>query len=349
MATARPFAYNTGSPISGTEQIGNLAIGFPTNGFSSTGLEWWNGPDEELGYVIAQEVPDDSQPTPVPGITGASVGFFRSEFLTEASFIEIAEVIAGPSGGGPFSTGSDAKTWLNENGYWTSYSSPVTSGLVLYYDPSNPSSYSGSGTTLNDLSDSGLNGTMSNILFSDPYFEYNGSSSQVSAPDSPLLEPGSGSWTMEAWFYVDSFSSSSVILGKFDDGGLSQDVSYSIRVNTAGNLFAQYSDGSPSAFVNSTIYSLNAGETYQAVYVWTNSGSTKTLETFINGVSIGSVNHSFNSIVNSTNPLYLGSYNDGEFPQWLNGGIGITRLYNKSLSSSEVLQNYNADKNKYGL
>jgi hypothetical protein len=27
MATSRPFAYNTGSTISGTEQIGDLAIG----------------------------------------------------------------------------------------------------------------------------------------------------------------------------------------------------------------------------------------------------------------------------------------------------------------------------------
>jgi hypothetical protein len=34
---------------------------------------------------------------------------------------------------------------------------PVTTNLVLYYDPSNSSSYSGSGTTINDLSGNGLN------------------------------------------------------------------------------------------------------------------------------------------------------------------------------------------------
>ena len=65
MATARPFAYNTGAPIAGTTQVGDLAVGAPTSGFESTGLEWWNGPDEELGYVIAQSVPSDTQPTPV--------------------------------------------------------------------------------------------------------------------------------------------------------------------------------------------------------------------------------------------------------------------------------------------
>ena len=63
MATSRPFAYNPGTAIPGTTQIGNLAIGTPTNGFGSTGLQWWNGPDEEAGYIIAKVT--DFQPTPI--------------------------------------------------------------------------------------------------------------------------------------------------------------------------------------------------------------------------------------------------------------------------------------------
>jgi hypothetical protein len=47
MATSRPFAYNTGSAISGTTQVGSLAVGTPSSGFSSTGLAWWNGAVEE--------------------------------------------------------------------------------------------------------------------------------------------------------------------------------------------------------------------------------------------------------------------------------------------------------------
>ena len=118
MATARPFAYNTGAGITGTTQVGDLAVGTPTIGFTATGLEWWNGPDEDLGYVIAESVPGDTQPTPVSGVS-ASVGFFRSAALTDPSFISIANAVAGPSG--PFASGSAAKTWLNDNGYWTSY------------------------------------------------------------------------------------------------------------------------------------------------------------------------------------------------------------------------------------
>jgi hypothetical protein len=138
MATARPFAYNTGAGITGTVQFGFLAVGTPTAGFSSTGLEWWNGPDEDLGYVIAQSVPGDTQPTPVPGVS-ASVGFFRSSALTDPSFISLSNTIAGPSG--PFASGSAAKTWLNANGYWTSYvgSTGATGGgyelVILPYTP----------------------------------------------------------------------------------------------------------------------------------------------------------------------------------------------------------------------
>ena len=115
MAIARPFAYNSGSSIPGTEQIGDLSIGAPTSGFTNN-PQYWNGPDEELGYVIAQSVSGNTQPTPLSGVT-ASVGFFRSEDLTEGSFITLSETIANQS----FANGDEAKTWLNDNGYWTSY------------------------------------------------------------------------------------------------------------------------------------------------------------------------------------------------------------------------------------
>ena len=229
------------------------------------------------------------------------------------------------------------------------FNEPVTSNLVLYYDPSNSSSYSGSGTTVTDLSGNGRNGTMSNISFVSPYFTYNGSSSQVSIADNALLEPGSGSWTMEVWVNQ-SVSGNDVVLGKFDNGGASIDVSYSIRT-TGTAYYAQIGSGSGSGstlFVNSTSYTGTLNTWYQLVYVFKN-GATKTLETFVNGVSIGSVNHSLPSILNSTNPLYLGSYNGGEFSQWFDGKIGITRLYNSALTSSQVLQNFDADKAKYGI
>ena len=123
MSTARPFAYNLGSPITGTEQVGNLAIGTPTNGFDSTGLQWWNGPNEDLGYVIAHQTPNGSQPNPL--LISAYLGFWRSKSLTEQSFINLAEYVSNYINDPQiFANGTQAKTWLNGKGYWTSYDLP---------------------------------------------------------------------------------------------------------------------------------------------------------------------------------------------------------------------------------
>jgi hypothetical protein len=227
--------------------------------------------------------------------------------------------------------------------------SPVTNNLVLYYDPANTASYAGTGTTINSLASPNLAGTMSNITYTDPYFTYNGTSSQVSVADTAALEPGSSSWTMEVWVNQ-TVSGNDVVLGKFDPGGLTVDVSYSIRT-TGTSYYAQLGSGSGSGstlFVNSTTFVGTLNTWYQLVYVFTNGG-TQTLQTFVNGSSIGTVNHSLANILNTSSNLYLGSYNNGEFEQWFDGRIGITRLYNVALTAGQVLQNYNANRALYGI
>jgi hypothetical protein len=241
-----------------------------------------------------------------------------------------------------FNGNSATKAFLNGNQIWPA---SVSSGLVLYFDPSNTASYPGSGTTITDLSGNGRNGTMSNITFTSPYFSYNGTNSQIAIADNALLEPGSGDWTMEVWVNQTN-SGNDVVLGKFDPGGTSSDVSYSIRT-TGTSYYAQIGDGS-GGYINSTTHAGTINNWYQIVYVFTNIAAN-TLQTFVNGSSIGSVNHSLVSILNTSAGLYLGSYNNGEYPQWFDGKIGITRLYNKALTSAEVLQNYTTDKSKYGL
>ncbi len=244
---------------------------------------------------------------------------------------------------------TDAEVLSNYNSTLSTIVNLTTNGLVLYYDPSSVSSYPGSGTTITDLSGNGRNGTMSNITYTSPYFTYNGSSSQISIADNSLLEAGSGDWTMEVWVNQ-SVSGNDVVLGKFDPGGLASDVSYSIRTSST-TYYAQFGSGTGSGgtlYVNSTNHVGTLNTWYQIVYVFTNV-ATNTFETFVNGNSIGSVNHSLASLLNTSANLYIGSYNNGEFPQWFDGKIGITRLYNRALTSTEVLNNYNADKSKYGL
>ena len=117
MSTSRPFGYNP-SPnpsIDGTTQVGDLAVGTPTSGFTAS-PQFWNGPDEELGYVIAAPVPDNSQPTPVTPLT-ASVGFYRTVAFTDEDFIGLATYVSyvynNPQS---FTSATDASTWLTATG-----------------------------------------------------------------------------------------------------------------------------------------------------------------------------------------------------------------------------------------
>lgn len=126
MTTTRPFSYNNDSLIPGTEQYGDLVLGYPTNGFESTGLVWWNGPDEDLGYVIAYTSVnmsgDPQQPTNVPNTfpnTLGNVQFWRTEIKTNELFVTLANYVTGQT----FTTPVQAKDWLLGNGYWTSWGS----------------------------------------------------------------------------------------------------------------------------------------------------------------------------------------------------------------------------------
>jgi hypothetical protein len=223
----------------------------------------------------------------------------------------------------------------------------VTSNLVAYYDPSNTLSYSGSGTSLNDLSGNALDGSMSNITHTNPYFAYNGTSSTVSVADNALLEPGTGDFTLEAWVYYSTIAGSTrTFMSKTDNGGRSADWSYGLRTQSSGSTYLEVGNGTTS--VTSPTYTVTTGQWYQIVGVWTNVASNS-IALYVNGASQGNNSHAFTSVKNSTRPLYLGSYNGGEYSQWLNGRMGIVRFYNAALTSSQVLQNYYADKSKYGL
>jgi hypothetical protein len=185
---------------------------------------------------------------------------------------------------------------------------------------------------------------MSNITYTNPYFTYNGTTSQISVPDNALLEPGSGDWTMEAWVYQSASTGSQVVLGKFDNGGGSQDVCYAIRIIN-GQARADFGNGTTA--VSTANYALPLNTWTQLVYVFNNVANN--IITYVNGVQQSTTTHSFASILNTANNLYLGSYNGGEYSQWMNGRIGVTRLYNSALTSAQVLQNFNADRSKYGL
>jgi hypothetical protein len=106
--------------------------------------------------------------------------------------------------------------------------------------------------------------------------------------------------------------------------------------------------GNGGTSIASPTASLSINTWYQFVGVWRNVASNS-IAIYKNGNLVGSNSHVFGSIRNTTSPLFLGTFRGGQSPQWLNGRMGVVRMYSSALTASQVLQNFNADKAKYGL
>lgn len=126
MANTRPFTYNTGSTISGTNQIGNLAYGTlndvnggPNYSNNPGGEKWWMGPDEDNRYVVGKDVPTEDWPTPVGNIGSAQ--FWATEEENDTQFIDLTNQI----GSNSFTTTVESWNWLIVNGYWSNFTNPI--------------------------------------------------------------------------------------------------------------------------------------------------------------------------------------------------------------------------------
>ena len=122
MANITPVAYKTGGgSIAGTTKYGNLYVGTTAQDYgvvgANNGCVFYATPNQDLGYVIAHEDPSGTH-NGLPGNVPAYLGFWRSEFLTENSFVDLVNNLYNQS----FTGGTQAKNYLTSINIWTSYS-----------------------------------------------------------------------------------------------------------------------------------------------------------------------------------------------------------------------------------
>jgi hypothetical protein len=121
------------TPITGCTQVGNIAV---STDMSITNLSGFSGGVEDAnGYIIVSD-------TVNAGLVGRSTGnrtgtvsvtsvptYWRSLLKTDDSFIFLSNKLPARKYQTAFTTAIDSKTWLNSNGYYTSWSLSYTAGL----------------------------------------------------------------------------------------------------------------------------------------------------------------------------------------------------------------------------
>ena len=218
----------------------------------------------------------------------------------------------------------------------------VTDELVLSLDALDLKSYSGSGSTWKDRSSSGYNFTGSNVSHnSKGYFTYNGTNSYHQASGSPgTFSFDSADSTVGVWFRPHTASPASNMAILSDNWG----PEYGIWAYTNGNIAGvAYGTRQFPSVANAWVYvvirtTLAAG----------GSGGAYSLEAFKNGEKqsatvTGTVGNGANDF-----PISLGfDYKSGSPANYFEGDIAKVEIYQKLLTDAEILQNYNAQKDRF--
>jgi len=246
------------------------------------------------------------------------------------------------------------------NGFWLPLSNTsignIDSGsnLKLHLDASNNSSYTGSGTSWLDLSGNSATATLNGVNFlsstNGGVFDFDGSDDSVSLGQTNTVLPVNDKVTIEFWFNSDVTSTQQALITNTDGGGFVNGEFYIYRWNDNQLLIATAQ--------SSTIYKSYSGSftftnnKWYHVCVTFDSTSSNIIESYINGVKdtsaalSGSGTFSGN-LFNSTLTARIGKRNISGNELWFDGKIAQVRVYDKKLTSQEVISNYRATQGNY--
>ena len=211
------------------------------------------------------------------------------------------------------------------------YGNTIKDGLVLSLDAVKKDSYSGSGTTWRDISGFNRNCTLQNgASYS---FDNNMSSMYLDGVDDYCATPTlslANNFTIISWIRLNSgFGVLNNIVGGSD--AVWYPAIYSSK--------AQWYTGTGWRSGTTTII---ANTWYQVCFRLDNSTGSARHSIYVNGQREYMGTDTYSSGV----LYYIGTIGGSRF---LSGRISYFQLYNIALSDSEVLQNYNAVKGRYGL
>ena len=205
----------------------------------------------------------------------------------------------------------------------------VTDGLVLCLDAANKKSYPGSGTAWNDLSGNANTGTLTN----GPTFDSGNAGTIDFDGSNDLVECSaisSTNFTNSLWMRVDAKNVNGII--SWTVGTVRRELLF-----VSGYLSIAYGSNKYRK-----IDSVLSNGVWMHV-VGTYDGTTPLI--YVNGVS-QTLTGEVTAAAGAANKCYIGrtAY---QVPFYFNGKIANVKIYNRALTSTEVVQNYNATKSRF--
>lgn len=231
-----------------------------------------------------------------------------------------------------------------------SFGKIVTSGLILTLDAADRNSYSGSGTTWNDMS--GVNnhlaisGSPTFSTGNGGYFNFNASTKYATraAPVSTAIINVS----MCVWARPTSLNQRSQIVHNGRETGATGDGFAFGLGDGSSNI------GSKLTTLLSGRAFLDTGYTFPRANVWYNIvmaiRSDKTIRWYVNGIQTPNTYTAGGEPGTPTTRFTVGRVDPiSSEPLNFSGDVAIVQFYNIELSQEQILQNYQAQKSRFGL
>ena len=229
--------------------------------------------------------------------------------------------------------------------------------MNLNFDAGDPASYPG-GTTWKDTAN-GLATVFNNmgvVNFNSSNggcFDFDGTNEYMTAPYSPLFQSAiADQGTFAAWFNIDEAEADGADVPIWCGGKNGSKMIWAMgQFNSSKKMnFGAYLDGSWGDHTDTAVLSYDTW--YYGVFTWDKANTE--IKSYVNGALDDTETTSSVSITTSTTGwLGIGaslySVSNGNTPNdYLNGFIGVLQLYDSVLSASEISDNYNKTKARFG-
>lgn len=224
----------------------------------------------------------------------------------------------------------------------------VTDGLVLYLDAANTKSYPGSGITWTDLSRSGNSSELKGPTFNSANggsIVFNGTNDFVEIQNQIQFDQ-TDPFTLSSWVNSPNVSNELII----NNENILY-TGYRLNINVNANIEIGLRNSILDDIAIETLNSIRPNIWYHIVGTYDGTSNVSGMKIYINGVEedTNTISNTLTSSTLSNQRTLLGIRRLSPPPDPLRGNIANVQIYNRALSATEILQNYNAQKSRFNL